>query len=354
MSPHPAYKVALMHASCAFLDTPATIDKACALIREAARNGARLVAFAETYVSFFPVWCALRAPIYNHDFFKAAAASAIRIDGAEIAAVRAAAREAGVAVSLGFNEGTEASVGCIWNANVFIGPDGAILNHHRKMVPTFWEKLVWANGDGAGLRVCGTDLGRIGMLVCGENTNPLARFTMIAQGEQVHVASFPPVWPTRDPREAGRYDLASATRIRCGAHAFEGKLFNLVVSSWMDRRMRDALVKGDAEIGRILDDSPRGVSMVLGPTGEPVSDIACDEERIVYAQVDLAQCVELKQIHDLAGYYNRFDIFKLTVDRSANRPVRFDDENTMAAQETAIPVAPGGDGSAPGRDRALA
>src|SRR6185437_7066290 len=253
MSPHPAYKVALMHASCVFLDTPATIDKACALIREAARNGARLVAFAETYVSFFPVWCALRAPIYNHDFFKAAAASAIRIDGAEIAAVRAAAREAGVAVSLGFNEGTEASVGCIWNANVFIGPVVACFSDHRKMVPTFWEKLVWANGDGAGLRVCGTDLGRIGMLVCGENTNPLARFTMIAQGQQVHVASFPPVWPTRDPREAGRYDLASATRIRCGAHAFEGKLFNLVVSSWMDRRMRDALVKGDAEIGRILD-----------------------------------------------------------------------------------------------------
>ena len=322
-----------MHVAPVFLDTPATVDKACSLVREAARNGAKLVAFAESYISFFPVWCALRAPIYNHEFFKAAAASAIRVDGAQLEAVRAVARETGTVVSLGFNEGTEASTGCIWNSNVLIGADGAILNHHRKMVPTFWEKLVWANGDGAGLRVCETELGRVGMLICGENTNPLARFTLIAQGEQVHVASFPPVWPTKDPREAGRYDLAAATRIRCGAHAFEGKLFNLVVSSWMDRTMRDALVKGDKEIGRILDDSPRGVSMAIGPAGEPVSDIACDEERIVYAEIDPAQCVELKQIHDLAGYYNRFDIFKLTVDRSANRPVRFDDGAAAAADE---------------------
>jgi predicted amidohydrolase len=325
MTRYPAYKVALMHVAPVFLDTPATVEKTCALIAEAARNGARLVAFAETYVSYFPVWCALRAPIYNHDFFKRAAAAAIRVDGPEMETIRAAARKAGTVVSLGFNEGTEASVGCIWNANVLIGPDGAIVNHHRKLVPTFWEKLVWANGDGAGLRVCETELGRVGMLICGENTNPLARFTMIAQGEQVHIANFPPVWPTKDPRESGRYDLASATRIRCGAHSVEGKLFNLVVSSFMDRAMRDAIVKGEAEIGRILDDSPRGVSMVIGPDGEPASEIAANEERVVYADIDLAKCVELKQIHDLAGYYNRFDVFKLTVDRSANRPVRFED-----------------------------
>jgi aliphatic nitrilase len=324
-----------MHVSPVFLDTEATVEKTCSLIAEAARSGARLIAFPETYISFFPVWSALRAPIYNHDFFKAAAASAIRLRGPEMERVCAAARKAGVVVALGFNEGTESSVGCMWNSNVLIDADGRILNHHRKMVPTFWEKLVWANGDGAGLRVCDTDLGRIGMLICGENTNPLARFTMIAQGEQVHIANFPPVWPARDPKSAGRYDLQSATRIRCGAHAFEGKLFNLVVSSYMDQRMRDALAKGDAEIGRILDDSPRGVSMVLGPDGEPVSDIARDDEGILYADIDLEKCVELKQIHDLAGYYNRFDIFKLTVNRSSNRPVRFVDGMESSVERAA-------------------
>jgi len=344
MSRIPAFKVAAMHVAPVFMDTPATIAKTCYLIAEAARHGARLVAFAETYVSYFPVWSALRAPIHNHEFFKRAAASAIRVDGPEMAAVRAAAREAGAVVSLGFNEGTDASVGCIWNSNVLIGADGTILNHHRKLVPTFWEKLVWANGDGAGLRVCETELGRIGMLICGENTNPLARFTLIAQGEQVHIANFPPVWPAKDPGAAGRYDLESATRIRCGAHAVEGKLFNVVVSSFMDAAMRDALAKGEREAARILDDSPRGVSMVLGPDGEPVSDVARDEETILYADIDLARCVELKQIHDLAGYYNRFDVFKLTVDRSANRPVRFEGEgepSAAAAGGASIPAPAG-------------
>lgn len=344
MSRIPAFKVAAMHVAPVFMDTPATIEKTCSLIAEAARHGARLVAFAETYVSYFPVWSALRAPIHNHEFFNRAAASAIRVDGPEMAAVRAAARKAGVVVSLGFNEGTDASVGCIWNSNVLVGADGTILNHHRKLVPTFWEKLVWANGDGAGLRVCETELGRVGMLICGENTNPLARFTLIAQGEQVHVANFPPVWPAKDPGASGRYDLESATRIRCGAHAVEGKLFNIVVSSFMDAAMRDALAKGEAEVARILDDSPRGVSMVLGPDGEPVSQVARDAETILYADIDLARCVELKQIHDLAGYYNRFDIFKLTVDRSANRPVRFegDGEPSAAAGADASIPAPAG------------
>jgi aliphatic nitrilase len=182
------------------------------------------------------------------------------------------------------------------------------------------------------------------MLICGENTNPLARFTLIAQGEQVHIANFPPVWPAKDPGASGRYDLESATRIRCGAHAVEGKLFNIVVSSFMDAAMRDALAKGEAEVARILDDSPRGVSMVLGPDGEPVSQVARDAETILYADIDLARCVELKQIHDLAGYYNRFDVFKLTVDRSANRPVRFegDAETSAAAAGDASIPAPAG------------
>src|SRR6516164_3921479 len=99
------------------------------------------------------------------------------------AARPAPARRAFRIVSIGFNEGTEASVGCIWNSNALIGDDGALLNHHRKLVPTYYEKLVWSNGDRAGLRVVETSIGRIGMLICGENTNPLARYTLMAQGE---------------------------------------------------------------------------------------------------------------------------------------------------------------------------
>jgi Carbon-nitrogen hydrolase len=98
---------------------------------------------------------------YSHDFFKALAANALRCPGPELDRIAATARRAGVFVSLGFNELGPTSVGCLWNANVLVGDDGTLLNHHRKLVPTFWEKLTWANGDGAGLRVSDPRLGRV-------------------------------------------------------------------------------------------------------------------------------------------------------------------------------------------------
>jgi predicted amidohydrolase len=344
MVTYPAYKLAAAHVAPVFLDLEATIAKSCALIEEAARHGARLVAFPETYVPAFPVWAALRAPIHNHDLFRRLAAQSMLVSGPEMARVTATARRCGIFVSLGFNERTEASVGCLWNSNVLIGEDGTILNHHRKLVPTFFEKLVWANGDGGGLVVSDTPIGRIGMLICGENTNPLARYTLMAQGEQVHISTYPPVWPTRDPKEGGNYDLAMAIRIRAGAHAFEAKAFNVVASSFMDRPMRDALAALDREAGRIVDNSPRAVSMVLGPTGEPIGEVLRDTEGLLYADIDVAACVEPKQFHDVVGSYNRFDIFRLTVDRSANRPITFEaagrDEAGGAGVRPAAPAVP--------------
>ena len=187
--------------------------------------------------------------------------------------------------------------------------------------------MIWANGDGSGLRVSDTELGRIGMLICGENTNPLARFALMAEGEQVHISSYPPVWPTRPPEGRGNYDLAQAIRIRAGAHAFEAKVFNVVASSCIDQTLRRAI---EAALGReplrILEQSPRGISVVLDPTGTPQGGALCRDEGILYAEIDLAQCVEPKQFHDVVGSYNRFDIFALSVDRSARRPARFIDE----------------------------
>lgn len=322
---YPAYRVAAMHVSPVFLDTERTTEKACSLIAEAARGGARLIVFPETYIPAFPIWAALRAPIFNHKFFKALAASAVRVPGPEITRLCAAARKAGVIVSMGINEGTDASVGCIWNTNLLIGEDGRILNHHRKLVPTFWEKLVWANGDGAGLRVVQTPLGRIGMLICGENTNPLARFTLMAEGEQVHISSYPPVWPANDPKDGEAYDVSNAIRIRAGAHSFEAKAFNIVAASFMDTATKEGLADGEAQAREILEGSPRGISMVVSPSGTTLGEPLQDEEGILYADIDLSQCVAPKQIHDVVGYYNRFDIFKLTVNRTATRPVTFEE-----------------------------
>ena len=320
----PAYKVAAAHVAPVFLDQDATLEKACALIGEAARNGAQLIVFPETYIPAFPLWCALQAPIENHDLFCQLAAGSLRVDGPEIGKVADAARRNGIFVSLGFNEVSPISDGCLWNANLLLSDRGDMLCHHRKLVPTFYEKLVWAPGDGSGLQVSETRLGRVGMLICGENTNPLARFTLLAQGEQVHLSTYPPLWPTRDPATGGNYDLKQAILIRAGAHSFEGKVFNVVASGFLDAAARDRLGRLTPEAGSILDGSPRGISVVMGPEGTPVSQILQDEEGLLYAEIDLSQTVAPKQIHDVVGGYNRFDIFKLSVDRSSRSPVAFE------------------------------
>lgn len=320
----PVVRAAAVHAAPVFLDLQATVDKTCSLIAEAARNGAQLVAFPETFLPAFPVWSALRAPIYNHDLFCRLAANSMMVPGPEVSRICAAAHECGVVVSVGINERVDSSVGCIFNSNLLIDVDGTVLNHHRKLVPTFYEKLTWAAGDGAGLRVCATESGRIGMLICGENTNPLARYTMMAQGEQIHISTYPPVWPTHGPEHSGNYDLAHAIKLRAGAHSFEAKAFNVVSSGFMDREMSDFLSDLHPDAGRILEASPRSVSMFTGPSGATIGDILRDDEGILYGDLDVAKCVEPKQFHDVSGGYNRFDIFNLSVNRSANRPVTFE------------------------------
>jgi aliphatic nitrilase len=273
------------------------------------------------------VWAAVQAPIKSHDFFNRLAANSIEVSGPEVTALCAAARDNSIVVSIGISERSPVSVGCLWNTNLLIDADGNLVNHHRKLVPTFYEKLIWANGDGAGLRVCNTDIGKIGMLICGENTNPLARYSLIAQGEQVHISSYPPVWPTRPANEPGRYDLASAIRIRAGAHSFEGKVFNVVSSGFLDKSTLDALRTIDRGSLETLENSPQAVSMVLGPSGEIISDTLSETEGLLYQEIDIAQCVEPKQFHDVVGYYNRFDVFELNVTRKRLTPIVFSDES---------------------------
>jgi aliphatic nitrilase len=320
----PRIRVAAAHLAPVWLDAARTVDKACDAIEEAARAGAQLVVFPESFIPGFPVWTALAAPILTHDWFRRFAAQSIRADGPEVMRLRVAARRHGIHLSVGFSESTEASVGCLWNSNLLIGPDGRVLNHRRKLVPTYFEKLVWAPGDAAGLRVVQTGIGRIGALICGENTNPLARFAMMAEGEQLHLATFPPVWPTRVPGDAAAYDIEEAIRIRCGAHSFEAKCFTLVASACLDKQAASELSALSPEAARVIEGAPRAVSLAIGPDGRQIGQSQRDEGLLVL-DMDLGDCVEPKQFHDVVGYYNRFDVFHLEVDRTPRRPAEFRD-----------------------------
>jgi len=333
----PRFQAAAIHAAPVFLDRIATTEKAVGLIREAAKAGAELIAFPETYLPAFPVWAALWAPIDNHDLFMRMAEHSVLVDGPEVARISAEARTHGVIVSIGISERSPVSAGCLWNANLLIGEDGKILVHHRKLVPTFYEKLIWASGDGAGLKVADTRIGRIGGLICGENTNPLARYTLMAQGEQVHVSSWPPIWPTRRPAAGGNFNNVAANRIRASAHCFEAKAFGIVTSGYMDAAMRDILIARDPDIAEVIDRTPRAASFFIDPTGEVMGEALQDEEGIVYAELDLAQCVEPKQFHDVVGYYNRFDVFDLAVNRARLTPAHFHDGPAGALRSPPLP-----------------
>lgn len=319
--------VCAVHAAPVYLDARATVGKACDLIRKAAAKGAQLVAFPEAFVPGFPLWPAVSPPYRNHALFEEYVAQSVRVPGPEVFQVCQAAREAEIFVSLGISESTSASVGCIWNSNLLIGSDGSILNHHRKLVPTYFEKLIWSSGDGNGLRVSDTDIGRIGMLICGENTNPLARYAMIAEGEQIHVSSYPPVWPTHEPRANDAYDLSSAVRIRAGAHSFEAKVFNIVASSRVDDAAIDALVSIGEEGLNVLRNSPRAPSMIINPRGAVIAETMADNDELLIANVNLQECVVPKQFHDLSGYYNRFDVFNFRLDRTRLAPVEYAGED---------------------------
>jgi len=333
-------KVAAVHAAPVFLDKRATVAKAISLIREASANGAQLVAFPESYIPAFPVWASLWAPIDNHDLFERFAEESLYVDGAEIAEIAAEAARRDIFVSIGFSERSHASVGCLWNSNVLIDNRGSLINHHRKLVPTFYEKLVWAAGDGAGLQVCDTPVGRIGGLICGENTNPLARYSLIAQGEQIHISSWPALWPTRRPITGRNFDNVAANRLRAGAHSFEAKAFGIICAGYMDEKMRDFLVARDDSAAAVLDGSPRAATMFVDPTGSQIGDMLTDREGIAYAEFDLTRCVEPKQFHDVVGYYNRFDVFSLSVNRERLEPVSWRDSNRSVASQVLLEPVP--------------
>ena len=171
-------------------------------------------------------------------------------------------------------------------------------------MPTFAEKLTWGWGDGSSLRVYDTPFGRLGTLVCGENTNTLARFALIAQGEQIHVASFPGF-----PLKTG---IVEGIKIRAAAHSYEGQLFTICASSTITPDVIDLLGTTD-ERRALLEGKPYAYSAVYGPNGQVIGNPLVDEEGIVYADIDLEDIIIPRLRHDIAGNYNRFDIFSLSL-----------------------------------------
>jgi aliphatic nitrilase len=314
----PRFTAAAIQAAPVYLDPAATVDKAVALIEEAARNGASLVVLPEVFVPGYPYWNWTMNPVKGSPWFERLYRSSIDVPGPHVDRLCAAARKHDAVVVIGVNERGPHSLGVLYNTLLTIGPDGQLLGVHRKLVPTWAEKLTWTGGDGSSLRVHRTPFGPLGALACGENTNTLARFTLLAQGELVHAASYIAL-----PVAPEDYDMADAIAVRTAAHSFEGKVFSVVSCSTISPEIVDTVAGDDEEVRRMLARPRSALSGIFGPDGRPVTEPLVDDEGIVYAEIDLAKCIQPKQMHDIVGHYNRFDVFQLHVDNTPRTPVTF-------------------------------
>lgn len=311
----PTFKAASVQASPVFLDATATAEKAATLISEAANHGASLIVFPEVFIPGYPYWNWFTDPVTGSAWFEKLIKSSIFVPGPEIQTVCSAAAANNAYVVIGVNERAPHSLGCLYNTLVFIDPNGQIIGKHRKLVPTWAEKLTWTGGDGSTLTVYDTDIGPLGGLACGENTNPLARFSLLAQGELVHAASYISL-----PVAPADYNMAEAIKLRSQTHSFEGKVFTVVSTSTISEEIITQMEKIKPDVREAMQRSSSAYSGIIGPDGRAIAELI-DDEGIVYADIDLSKCIQPKQMHDIVGHYNRFDVFQLTLNQTPQSPI---------------------------------
>ena len=296
-------RVAAVQATPVFLDREATVDKACALIAEAGRNGARLAVFPEGFVPTYPLWAWYIPPIRTKEarvLYDELLQQSVTVPGPTVERLAEAARDAGVTVVMGINErNAEASGTTLYNSLLFIGPDGRLLGRHRKLVPTVAERLVHGRGDGSTLAVYDLDIGRLGGLICWENYMPLARWALYARGVQIYVA---PTWDRGEPW------LSTLRHI-----AKEGRAFVIGCCSPV---RRDDVPDRYAFKAAHLPDAPwinPGGSAIVDPDGRFLAEPVTEREEILYADLDLGMLRGSRFQLDVAGHYGRPDVFDLRV-----------------------------------------
>jgi nitrilase len=298
-----AVKVACVQAEPVILDLEGTLDRLEQLAAEAAGRGAELVVFPETFVSVYPssLWAKAFAG-WRHpgakETFARIAQSSVAVGSAAEQRLADTAKELGVWLVTGVNEVDARRPGTIYNALLYHSPRGELALHHRKLVPTNHERLIWGQGDGRGLDTVETGFGRIGGLICWENYMPLARFAVYESGVEIYVAS------TADDAEEWQATLVHIAR-ESRAYVVAPCHFQRA-SSYPDDFPLRAEIDGEGTLGH-------GGSAILAPDGSYLAGPLYDEEGILYADLEPSRLLEERQRFDPVGHYSRPDLLALTL-----------------------------------------
>ena len=285
----------------------ATLTRVLNAIAEAATKGAELIVFPETFIPWYPYFSFVLPPVQSGAEHVRLYEHAIAVPGPETEAVASAARKLGVVVVLGINERDH---GSLYNAQLIFDADGSLKLKRRKITPTFHERMIWGMGDGSGLKVVDTAVGRVCALACWEHYNPLARYALMAQHEEIHVSQFPGslVGPI----------FAEQIEVTIRHHALESGCFVVNATGWLTQEQIASITPNEA-----LQRGLRGGCMtaIISPEGRHLAPPLTEGEGILIADLDLSLIVKRKRMMDSVGHYARPELISATLDSRPARPL---------------------------------
>jgi nitrilase len=302
-----------------------TLDRVCAAVRDAALKGAELVVFPETFLPYYPYFSFIQPPVQSGREHLKLYEWAVEVPGPVTERLSESARQHGAVLVVGVNERDH---GSLYNTQLVFDADGSLLLKRRKLTPTFHERMIWGQGDGSGLKVVDSAVGKLGALACWEHYNPLARFALMAQHEQIHCGQFP-------GSLVGQV-FADQIEVTIRHHALESGCFVVNATGYLHEAQVRALTPDPA-----LQKALRGGCMtaIVSPEGNHVCPPLTEGEGILIADLDLSLITKRKRMMDAVGHYARPDLLKLTLDAQAQSSLARTEPAPLTAREAAFPLA---------------